>query len=457
MPLAFPDGRRILGDAEDLSFSHAGVSMTIVIRFRRAAARRPRFLLSAVGLLILSIASTTAVGQQTVKPANAVEAVLMEHALTAEELEALKGKTVNLLFTDGKREEAVTLTDFVTARIPHMPRMIVVTRSGETRERRFPTTQLFQVEVGDRIYRVNTIPSAKAAVLQDTARHDAQVREQLQGRGEVLWEKLDDAAQQGFTGEEIAFLQKVKDHFRTLPMRLQETRYFLFLTDMPPAQAAPYLRQLDKMNEMLGSAFGFAPGENVWRGKAVVVAFVAREAFVEFQQTFLDHTPDVGTQGLCNSFSDGRVVISCYRGDDPVYFGGLLVHETSHGYVHRFLSTVDVPSWLDEGISEWIARGVVPECPSFRLRQQEAAARLQQTGSLDGFFVARQIEPWHYGVAISVVDLLVKENPSQFRLLFNGIKEGLPWQDSLMRAYGLTPEALATLYGRAIGVPGLRP
>ncbi|MCA8999524.1 MAG: hypothetical protein KDA80_21190 [Planctomycetaceae bacterium] len=407
--------------------------------------------------VVLGVFGESAFAQPAARPQNALEAVLMEHALTAEELEELRDQTVNLLFSNGKREDGVALSEFVTTRDPRMIRMVAVTREGERRPRRFPTSQLFRVEVGEKTFRVNTIPSARAAVFQDVARHEEQVRSQLQTSGESLWEKPSDEDQAEYVAEEKEFLKKVQSHFGPLNMQLHETAYFLFLTDMPPAQAAPYLVQLDKMNEMLGTAFGFAPGENVWRGKAVVVAFVARPAFIEFQQVFLENTPGDSVQGLCTQFSHGRVVISCYRGDDPVFFGGLLVHETAHGYVHRFLSTASIPSWLNEGISEWVARGVVPECTAFRQRPQQAAAQLRQTGSLAGYFVAEQIESWQYGVALSMVDLMIKESPDQFRLLFNGIKEGLPWRDSLMRAYGLTPEALTTAYGRSIGVPGLQP
>ncbi len=57
-------------------------------------------------------------------------------------------------------------------------------------------------------------------------------------------------------------------HFPQLPMQFTETNFFLILSDMPAAQLAPYIRQLDQMCDSLGQAFGFPPGHNVWRGKA---------------------------------------------------------------------------------------------------------------------------------------------------------------------------------------------
>ena len=90
-------------------------------------------------------------------------------------------------------------------------------------------------------------------------------------------------------------------------------------------------------------------------------------------------------------------------------------------------------------------------------RRQEATTRLRQTGTLEGVLSNRVSGHWQYGAAHSMVDLLIRENPQQFRLFFNGIKHGLPWEDSLVRAYGATPADLVRLYGRAIGVPNLGP
>ena len=89
---------------------------------------------------------------------------------------------------------------------------------------------------------------------------------------------------------------------------------------------------------------------------------------------------------------------------------------------------------------------------------QLAAARLKETHTLGGeFFSARGLEAWQYGVASAMVDLLLREDRRGLRLFINGIKEGVPWRDSLQRAYGINPEELTTGYGRSIRVPRLTP
>jgi hypothetical protein len=225
---------------------------------------------------------------------------------------------------------------------------------------------------------------------------------------------------------------------------------------MPAAQLAPYIRQLDQMCDSLGQAFGFPHGHNVWRGKAVFVIFIREEDFTEFEREFMEYAADTKVaQGLCHHEDDGRVTVSAYRGDNPEHFGGLLVHETAHGYMHRYKSTVFIPSWLNEGIADWITGIAIPSCKTTVYRQKEAVALLKREGTIGRtFYSTGRIEGWQYGVASSMVHLLA-QRPELFKLFFNGIKEGLSWQDSLMRAYGMTPEQLTSAYGAAIGVPNL--
>ncbi|MCH2204212.1 MAG: basic secretory family protein [Fuerstiella sp.] len=111
------------------------------------------------------------------------------------------------------------------------------------------------------------------------------------------------------------------------------------------------------MNTTLGKSFGFPSGQNVWRGKAVVVAFMQENSFHAFEQQVMGNPTSTGAQGICHTFPNGRVVVGCYRGESPSYFGVVLVHETAHGYIHRYRSTARIPSWINEGVADWVAAG----------------------------------------------------------------------------------------------------
>ena len=412
-----------------------------------------------IGLLLMQVACAQ---DRTVKSTakDPVEAANLEYALSDIELDALKGQTFDLLYKNGKKETGGTLQEFLRSKqLRDRFRTIEFTLAGQKKPRKIQSDQVFQLEQADKVYLVASLPIQKYHVLVDVAKRDAATTERLAGSNRRIWEPIPAEEQVKYVAEEKEFLEKVKAHFPKLPLQMVETQYFLFLSDMPATQLSPYLKQLDQMNESLGTAFGFQPGHNVWRGKAVVIAFVAEESFVEYEQVFMMRTVDVTkAQGLCHSFPNGRVAVAAYRGQSPEHFGALLVHETAHGYMHRYKSTVHIQSWFNEGIADWICGIAVPSCPTTISRQKSAVAQLKQTGTLGGtFFTTPQIEPWQYGVASAMVQMLVQGSPDQFRLYFNGIKEGLTWEDSLMRAYGMTPQDLVSAYGRAIGVPNLRP
>lgn len=393
------------------------------------------------------------------QPANLVEAAAMEFALTAEAVEALVGKKTDLLTTNGKYEQNVEITRFLTGRDKSHIKSIEVKDENATRPKRFFVTKLFEMTVDGKTYRFQYIPSLKAAVIEDTEKRTEAVRDKLAMSDHLLWKDARKEDQETYVKEHKEFLLKVGQHFSSLKMNFYETSYFLFYTDMPARQVAPYLIQLDKMNELLGKAFGFPPGHNIWRGKAVIVAFTSEAAFLEFERKFYDRIDAPGKyMGLAHCHGDGVVVVSCYRGDDPNFFGSLLVHETSHGYMHRYRSTAHIPSWVNEGIADWIAMLVVPTCKETQTRQKQAALQLRQTRTLGGqFFQAEHIENWQYGAASAMIQLMIKASPEQFKLFFNGIKDGLTWQDSLQRAYGLTAAQLSQAYGQSIGIPLLAP
>ena len=150
--------------------------------------------------------------------------------------------------------------------------------------------------------------------------------------------------------------------------------------------------------------------------------------------------------------------IACYYGDSPSFFPVVIVHETTHGFMHRYRSPVNVPNWLDEGAADWMAGKVVRNDHEVHRRQVAAVQRLHFTHSFGGdFFTAPNIQSWQYGIASSMTEFLLESNPKGYRRLINGIKDGKDWQQSLQEAYGVTPAELAFRYGVFVHVPGVQP
>lgn len=228
---------------------------------------------------------------------------------------------------------------------------------------------------------------------------------------------------------------------------------------MPVNQVGGYIANLDAMYRELSKAFGVPKDKNIWLGKCVVLTFVEPEAFANFEQTYMKNGDVAGAQGLCHSYSDGRVIMSCYRGNNPAYFGTLLVHETSHGFLHRLRSTVHIPSWINEGIAEWVAGVAVPSSNEVQRRQAAAVGRMRGTNSMGGTFFDKdgRIDSWQYGVASSLTHAMLSLDPLRYRAFIMGIKDGLDPFESLKDAYGMSPADLVQYYGQSVGIVDLMP
>jgi len=139
-------------------------------------------------------------------------------------------------------------------------------------------------------------------------------------------------------------------------------------------------------------------------------------------------------------------------------FAHMLVHETSHGFNHRWISPRRLPNWLNEGLAEWVGTQVVPRSRQVPLKEAEARAFMQSAGSLGpGFFTAENIQPVQYGIASQLVRFLVIRDRGKFAEFVRGIKEGMTPEESFQATFDGSLEDLVTAFGRAGNLPGLKP
>ncbi|MCC7084623.1 MAG: hypothetical protein IT427_06415 [Pirellulales bacterium] len=271
------------------------------------------------------------------------------------------------------------------------------------------------------------------------------------------WPELTREQHEATVEEFRKLIESVSDSMPNL--KLHETQEFLFCSNIPDNQIAPYISALDKMHDLMCEMYGIKQGEPVWKGKCLVMAFLNQAEFLGFEKVFLKNA-DVPAQvyGLCHSYSNGKVIMSCYRGDDPNEFAKMLVHETSHGFIHRYRTPVRLPTWVNEGMADWIAAALVTQDKTVQRRQQEAISRMYRTHSMGDKFLNsfEFIEPWQYGTASSITDYLIRRDRQGYTKFIQGMKEGLKWPDSLQAAFKITPDQLVAGYGQAIGVADLK-
>jgi hypothetical protein len=245
--------------------------------------------------------------------------------------------------------------------------------------------------------------------------------------------------------------------------QIHETRHFLFVSNIPPQQIAPYIASLDRMYDFMCQLYGVSRKHKVWLGgKAPIFAFLEKEEFDNFEDRYFPEARQAlkslgSVYGLSHLSKTGEVTIACYRGNDPNDFGQMIVHETSHGFIHRYKTKAQLPNWVDEGMADLIGAEMVPASNAVRNREVRAVQLLTQQHSLGGMLSAERIEPNQYGMASNLSRFLLHSNRQEYVRFIESLKEGTKWEEALRAAYHSTPEEMLGEYGRAIGVPDLRP
>lgn len=274
---------------------------------------------------------------------------------------------------------------------------------------------------------------------------------------EKVWGRLNDE-------QSAAAVEKLKQFARDAQVKIGhaglrsfETDFFLFVTDLDAAEAQKWNRLLDKMYAQLCAMFAIPEGVNIWHGKALVFTFKSREDFARYEATVENYEAAPGVAGLCHQH--GPIVrIAFYRQPRELEFARILVHESSHGFLHRYRSPQRIVSWVNEGLAEWIAHDMVP-VPGRSGAELRAEVReeLRRRGDTGGMFDREHIDGWHYGVAYTLTSFMIDQNKRGYVKFINALKDGKEWRAALEEEYGAPLEKLVAAYGVSVGVGPIRP
>lgn len=264
------------------------------------------------------------------------------------------------------------------------------------------------------------------------------------------WGKLSEKEQADHVKVLEAFAQDSAKKLNR-PLQLYETRYFLFYCDLQQKEAAKWAGLLDKMYDRLAELFGLSAGENLWRGKALVLVFTKPEDYQRFEKE-CHGTDATGTAGMCHSFGEGSVHIAFYRQPVDLEFAHVLVHESVHGFLHRYKTPIPIPSWANEGLAEVIAQELVPQPGrASRVKESTRAGIIQHDG-LGGLFETRRIEAWQYPVAQSLTEYMILQSKRNYVDFINAIKDGMTWSEALDQKYKAAKERIEPAFLESIGI-----
>jgi hypothetical protein len=268
----------------------------------------------------------------------------------------------------------------------------------------------------------------------------------------AFWGKQSDE-QQAAAVEELKQFAALTQKRLGKQLALNETKYFLFYSDLPEQEARNWSGLLDRMYDMLANTFAVPKNTNIWRGKGLVFVFRSQSDYFRFE-ALMHRTDAKGTAGMCNQFGDGMVHIAFYRQEKELEFAHVLVHESSHGFLHRYRSPVPVPSWANEGLAEWIATKLLEDkWPSHQKDVQYAAGYfIRQHKGIGDLYSTDHIEGWHYPIAEMLTTFMIARNSRGYVGFINGIKDGLNWEESLKKNLHYTKEGLIHDFAAAMKI-----
>ena len=367
------------------------------------------------------------------------------------------GMKVDIYLQAGKKFDQVEITDLLPGKEKNSLKVIAC-KSTKGAKQKIQANTLLHIATENNGFDIVQDPSTKAFLALDLARRDELTKKRLEKQGHQLWQDSSDAERKDAIEDAKKLFEKAKELFPDHQFQLEETEFFLFFTDMPANQIAGYVSSLDAMYRQLCVAFGVRPGKNIWKGKCPILAFLERDDFQKFEMSAMNNPDTKRAQGLHHGMSDGRVVVTVYRGNSPAYFATILVHETAHGFVHRLRSIVHITGWLNEGIADWIAGVAVPANDAVSRRQTSAIAQMRSSSSMGGFFdPEKTFDATDYGIASSLTQFMLQSDSNLYRAFLMGIKDGYSIEESLKLTYNCTPADLVQSFGESIGVPDLRP
>ena len=225
-----------------------------------------------------------------------------------------------------------------------------------------------------------------------------------------------------------------------------ETRYFLFYSDLSRRDTMEIAGVLDSMYERVIEMLRLPKGMNLFWGKCGILVCRDAERFQMIESLAFNNNRLAG--GYFHAIGP-RSFVNIYR--DHSGFYEVMVHETVHAIMHRFLSPVSLPTWANEGFAEYIAANSSRGTKVDRMHQSDGIHYIRQRGSVldimrmnyaDGSWAG----PGQVGYAVSylMIDLMVSQNSAGFVDWIRAVKAGKPWEQALADQFGSDPATTAT-------------
>ena len=228
-----------------------------------------------------------------------------------------------------------------------------------------------------------------------------------------------------------------------------ETEHFLIFSPWNKSGDRKLAQVCEKMYKTMCKQFDIPVKENIWVGKCPIFVFDRKEDFEKFCTDVAKRgNPKAG--GWCAYDSTGFVFIAMNRSRNRTRFYEVLVHEATHGFVWRYLAHRNIPSWVNEGLAEYMAATLVPKCGAARNYKPATKEAVRKKKDISHIFKEIRLELYDYGIAQSLVRFLIAKDRKAFVRFITLMKQGKSEADALKETFDMTRAQLKKAWRKKV-------
>ncbi|MCL2639886.1 MAG: hypothetical protein FWD53_03480 [Phycisphaerales bacterium] len=231
--------------------------------------------------------------------------------------------------------------------------------------------------------------------------------------------------------------------------KIETPHFYLYSTFTSKGDDEFFKRTATNMYELLCKQFAIKPEPVVWVDKLPIFAFSTKAQYISFCNVIGKGDLGARTAGfmstsgvaghayiaVCSSFQRQSATGQLTDAYDPSWFGELMVHEGTHAFMTRYLTSRRLPTWLNEGIAEYMSGTLIKNSEADRRRVRALQAFV--AGSYNPMSVFDEVKTGghDYGMAYALTSYLIQKDASAFRNFVQLIKRGTPEEEALKLAY----------------------
>ena len=227
-----------------------------------------------------------------------------------------------------------------------------------------------------------------------------------------------------------------------------ETPHFRIYSAWDRANDKALRETCEKLYAAMCRQFDIPATENIWVDKAAVFVFWQREHFAKFC-TDVYGKGNPKASGYCGWYGDGFVFIAMGPCRTRAWFYEVLVHEATHGFLARYRGNGHVPSWVHEGLADYMAATLVAGAQAGRKYIRATREAVRKDRRADGIFEKVGMDWFDYGIAQSWVRYLIARDRKAFIRFVQAMKDGRSDEEALGAAFGLTRRQFLRQWRRA--------